>query len=101
VKCSDQAAEVNASFVLLIASCQLHGLEPWAYLRGNAWILVHSLESIQGGLLCQLLPNKQATKARPPSAGRAYPITGICEPMAIGSSSKLSTRNRSQDWSRL
>jgi transposase len=24
---------VNATFVSLIASCQLHGLEPWAYLR--------------------------------------------------------------------
>ena len=25
--------EVNATFVSLIASCQLHGIEPWAYLR--------------------------------------------------------------------
>jgi transposase len=30
---SDDAAEVNATFVSLLASCQLHGLEPWAYLR--------------------------------------------------------------------
>jgi transposase len=30
---SDQAAEVNATFVSLLASCQLHGLEPWSYLR--------------------------------------------------------------------
>jgi hypothetical protein len=30
---SDQAAEVNAVFVSLLASCQMHGLEPWAYLR--------------------------------------------------------------------
>jgi transposase len=30
---SDQAAEVNAAFVSLLASCQMHGLEPWAYLR--------------------------------------------------------------------
>jgi transposase len=30
---SDQGAEVNAAFVSLIASCQMHGLEPWAYLR--------------------------------------------------------------------
>ncbi len=30
---SDQAAEVNTAFVSLIASCQLHGLEPWSYLR--------------------------------------------------------------------
>ena len=30
---SDQAAEVNATFVSLLASCQLHGIEPWSYLR--------------------------------------------------------------------
>jgi transposase len=24
---------VNATFVSLIASCQMHGIEPWAYLR--------------------------------------------------------------------
>jgi hypothetical protein len=30
---SDQGAEVNAVFVSLLASCQLHGIEPWAYLR--------------------------------------------------------------------
>jgi len=30
---SDEAAEVNATFVSLLASCQLHGIEPWAYLR--------------------------------------------------------------------
>ena len=30
---SDQGAEVNAAFVSLLASCQMHGLEPWAYLR--------------------------------------------------------------------
>ena len=30
---SDEAAEVNAAFVSLLASCQLHGIEPWAYLR--------------------------------------------------------------------
>jgi transposase len=30
---SDQGAEVNAAFVSLLASCQLHGLEPWGYLR--------------------------------------------------------------------
>jgi hypothetical protein len=30
---SDQAAEVNAIFVSLLASCQLHDLEPWSYLR--------------------------------------------------------------------
>lgn len=30
---SDEAAEVNTTFVSLLASAQLHGLEPWAYLR--------------------------------------------------------------------
>lgn len=30
---SDEAGDVNATFVSLIASCQLHGLEPWTYLR--------------------------------------------------------------------
>lgn len=30
---SDDAAEVNAAFVSLLASCQLHGVEPWSYLR--------------------------------------------------------------------
>ena len=30
---SDQAPEVNTAFVSLLASCQMHGLEPWSYLR--------------------------------------------------------------------
>jgi transposase len=30
---NDDAAKVNTTFVTLLASCQLHGLEPWAYLR--------------------------------------------------------------------
>jgi transposase len=30
---SDDAAEVNAAFVTLLASCQLHQIEPWTYLR--------------------------------------------------------------------
>jgi len=30
---NDEAAEVNATFVTLLASCRLHQLEPWAYLR--------------------------------------------------------------------
>jgi transposase len=30
---NDDAGEVNAAFVSLVASCQLHGIEPWAYLR--------------------------------------------------------------------
>jgi hypothetical protein len=30
---SDDGAHANANFVSLLASCQLHGLESWAYLR--------------------------------------------------------------------
>ena len=30
---NDDAAEVNTTFVSLLASCQMHGIEPWAYLR--------------------------------------------------------------------
>jgi transposase len=30
---TDEAGDVNATFVSLLASCQLHGHEPWAYLR--------------------------------------------------------------------
>jgi transposase len=30
---SDEAAEVNTTFVSLLASCALHGIEPWTYLR--------------------------------------------------------------------
>jgi hypothetical protein len=30
---SDEAAEVNTTFVSLLASCGMHGVEPWAYLR--------------------------------------------------------------------
>lgn len=30
---SDQGGHVNAGFVSLLASCRMHGIEPWAYLR--------------------------------------------------------------------
>lgn len=30
---TDEAGEVNARFVSLLASCQMHVLEPWSYLR--------------------------------------------------------------------
>lgn len=30
---NDDAGQVNATFVTLIASCEMHGIEPWAYLR--------------------------------------------------------------------
>ena len=30
---NDDAGEVNAAFVSLLASCQMHGIEPWSYLR--------------------------------------------------------------------
>ena len=30
---NDTAGEVNAAFVSLLASCQMHSIEPWTYLR--------------------------------------------------------------------
>jgi len=30
---SDEGGAVNATFVSLLASCRLHGIEPWSYLR--------------------------------------------------------------------
>ncbi|MBL9105154.1 MAG: transposase domain-containing protein [Myxococcales bacterium] len=30
---SDEGAHANTVFVTLLASCQLHGIEPWAYIR--------------------------------------------------------------------
>jgi hypothetical protein len=30
---SDEGGAVNANFVSLLASCRLHGSEPWSYLR--------------------------------------------------------------------
>ena len=30
---NDDAGEVKAAFVSLLASCQLHRIEPWSYLR--------------------------------------------------------------------
>jgi len=30
---NDEGGQVNAAFVSLLASCRLHGIEPWAYLR--------------------------------------------------------------------
>ncbi|MFY0534108.1 transposase domain-containing protein [Nannocystis pusilla] len=30
---SDEGAHANTVFVTLLASCQLHSIEPWAYLR--------------------------------------------------------------------
>jgi transposase len=38
---NDDAGEVNATFVTLIASCQMHGLEPWSYLRDLLCVLPH------------------------------------------------------------
>ena len=38
---NDDAGEVNAIFVTLIASCQMHGLEPWSYLRDLLCVLPH------------------------------------------------------------
>lgn len=36
---SDEAAEVNTTFVSLLASAQLHRLEPWSYLRDLLCVL--------------------------------------------------------------
>jgi transposase len=36
---SDEGGEVNASFVTLLASCQLHGIEPLGYLRDLLCVL--------------------------------------------------------------
>ena len=36
---SDDGAETNAVFTSLLASCQLHRIEPWAYLR-DLFILI-------------------------------------------------------------
>ena len=36
---TDEAAEVNTTFVSLLASCRLHGIEPWAYLRDLSCLL--------------------------------------------------------------
>lgn len=36
---SDDGAEANAVFTTLLASCQLHGIEPWAYLRDLLCVL--------------------------------------------------------------
>lgn len=30
---SDEGGDINATFVTLLASCQMHRIEPWAYLR--------------------------------------------------------------------
>ena len=38
---SDEGARANTVFVSLLASCQLHGVEPWAYLR-DLFCLIHS-----------------------------------------------------------
>ena len=36
---SEDGAMANATFVSLIASCELHGLEPWRYLRDLFYLL--------------------------------------------------------------
>ena len=38
---SDEGARVNTIFVSLLASCQLHGIDPWAYLR-DIFCLLHT-----------------------------------------------------------
>ncbi len=46
---SDEGGETNATFVSLLASCQLHAIEPWSYLRDllsllPRWPKRHALE---------------------------------------------------------
>ena len=46
---SDDGAHWNSVVVSLVASCQLHGIEPWAYLRDvltllPAWPVTRALE---------------------------------------------------------
>jgi len=36
---SEDGALTNTVFVSLIASCQMHGIEPWAYLRDLFYLL--------------------------------------------------------------
>jgi transposase len=36
---SDDGAEANAVFVSLLASCRMHNVEPWAYLRDLCCLL--------------------------------------------------------------
>jgi transposase len=36
---NDDGGKVNATFMTLIASCHMHGLEPWAYLRDLLCVL--------------------------------------------------------------
>lgn len=36
---SDEGARANTVFVSLIASCEMHGIEPWAYLRDLFFLL--------------------------------------------------------------
>ena len=38
---SDEGARVNTIFVSLLASCQLHGIDPWSYLR-DIFCLLHT-----------------------------------------------------------
>jgi transposase len=58
---SDEGGVVNATFVSLLASCQLHGLEPFAYLRD----LLCLVPGWKVGNVLQLAPmNWAATSAR-------------------------------------
>jgi len=59
---SDDGGEVNATLVSLLASCQMHGIEPYAYLRD----LLCLLPSWPQTRVLELAPaNWKATSARP------------------------------------
>src|SRR3712207_6920335 len=60
---SDEGGAVNAAFVTLLASCQLHGLEPLGYLRDRSEEHTSELQSRQY-LVCRLLLEKKKQKSR-------------------------------------
>ena len=54
---SDEGGDWNAHFVSLIASCKLHGIEPWAYLR-DLFILAPNWPASRVLELCPKLWNQ-------------------------------------------
>jgi transposase len=69
---SDDGGQANATFVTLLASAQLHGLEPWAYLRDLLCLLpdwprnrVLELSPLHWKQTCQLPGTQQRLLANP------------------------------------
>jgi hypothetical protein len=63
---SDDAGEVNTVFVSLLASCQLHGIEPWSYLRD----LFCLLPSWPQGRVLELAPVRWRATLQEPETQR-------------------------------